>query len=195
MSSQSSSYFHRPPTVSTYVNPDDDLVREEFRGHVESIDSRLRHFLLTLTSNPDDAEDVLQDTYEVAWRRFSDFQRGTNFYHWVAKIGFNLSRNFNRKRRKNRGMGLSDEVLLELARVDSGNHELLEMREQYLPECLGQLRIVDQALLLDSYRDEHPRPDLAKRYAMREDTLHKRLFRLRKRLYNCINSKLGFEGR
>lgn len=195
MSSGSSSYFHRPSIVTINVNSHDEPLKDEFRSYVEAVDSRLKHFLLTLTSNPYDAEDVLQDTYETAWRRFTDFQRGTNFYHWIARIAFNQARNFNRKRRKNRGIGLSDEVLLELAKVDSGNQELLEMREHQLRECLSQLRVLDQALLLDSYRDEHPKPNLSKRYGIPQRTLESRLFRLRKRLYECINKKLGLEGR
>ena len=169
--------------------------RSEFSTLVAAVDQRLRRFVLTLTSNPDDAEDVLQDSYEIAWRRFADFQEGTNFYQWISRIAFNQSRNFNRRRRRHHGLGLSDEVLFELAKVSSGYSEFLEVRQQLLQDCLQKLKPVDRALLMDAYRSDQPKSELVVRYGIRFEVLYKKLFRLRVKLYECVNSALGRESR
>ena len=187
-----SSYRH---SLTVESNQRDDSRQAEFRELVAGSDSRLKHFLLSLTSDPNDADDVLQDTYEIAWRRFSDFRPGTNFYQWIARIAFNQARNFNRKRRKHHGLGLSDDVLADLSRMNSGNSELLEMRQEQLRKCMTQLRAIDQAILLDYYRDDQPKSKLGERYGIRSDVLYKRLFRLRKKLYDCINYNLGLKTR
>lgn len=180
--------------VTTSMSPPiDESRKREFSKLAASVDQRLRYFLLSLTSNPDDAEDVLQDSYEVAWRRFSDFEEGSNFYAWMARIAYNQARNFNRKRRRHQGLGLSEEVVADLAKTASGYSEFLEIRQQLLRECLEKLKPIDQALLIDSYRDEQPKADLARRYGIRGDLLPKRLFRLRKKLHDCVNRSLGRE--
>lgn len=171
--------------------PTNDSQQEAFSRLVASVEQRLRRFLLALTSNPDDAADVLQDAYEVAWRRFNDFQEGTNFYHWISRIAYNQAMNFNRRRRRHRGLGLSDEVLARLAKTSSGYSEFLEVRQQLLQQCLQKLRPVDKALLFDSYREEGTKYDLAERYGIRGEVLYKRLFRLRLKLYECVNLALG----
>lgn len=175
--------------------PADEQRQQEFSKLVASIDRRLRCFLLTLTCDPNDAEDVKQDAYEVAWRRFSDFREGSNFYHWISRIAFNQARNFNRRRKRRRGLGLSDEVVSDLQKMSSGYSEFLEIRQQLLQECLKKLKPVDEALLFDSYREDRSKADLAKRYGIRSDVLYKRLFRLRRKLYDCVNLALGRENR
>lgn len=175
--------------------PANDSQQEEFSRLVASVAQRLRHFLLSLTCNADDAEDVLQDSYEVAWRRFSDFQEGTNFYHWISRIAFNQARNFNRRRRRHRGLGLSDEVLASLAKTNSGYSEFLEIRQELLQQCLQKMKPIDRAFLFDSYRGEGLKSDLAERYGIRGDLLYKKLFRLRLKLYECVNLALGRKNR
>lgn len=181
--------------MESTTSPTNESRQDEFSKLVASVEQRLRHFLLSLTCNPDDAEDVLQDAYEVAWRRFDDFQEGTNFYHWVSRIAYNQARNFNRRRKRHRGLGLSDEVLASLARIHSGYSEFLEVRQQLLQQCLQKLKPIDRALLFDSYREEGPKSAIAGRYGVRGDLLYKKLFRLRVRLFECVNLALGRKNR
>ncbi|WP_459555954.1 sigma-70 family RNA polymerase sigma factor [Lacunimicrobium album] len=170
------------------------VVQQEFLEQLEGVSKRLYYYLLALTSNPDDAEDVLQDCYEIAWRKFEEYERGTNFYHWISRIAFNQARNFNRRRRKHRGMGLSDQMLVDLAKMQSGYSELFELRQQQLKKCLGQLNSTDRQMLLSSYQGNVSRAQLAKENGMDADLFYKKLFRLRRKLFDCINRHLGLEG-
>ena len=58
----------------------------------------LYNYALHLTMNPDDAEDLVQETYLKAYRFFNSFERGTNCKAWLFKI---LKNNYINRFRKN----------------------------------------------------------------------------------------------
>ena len=41
---------------------------------------------MKLTNNPDDAQDLVQDTFERGFKAFDSFQEGTNFAAWMTTI-------------------------------------------------------------------------------------------------------------
>ena len=58
----------------------------------------LYNYALHLTMNPDDAEDLVQETYLKAYRFFNSFERGTNCKAWLFKI---LKNNYINRFHKN----------------------------------------------------------------------------------------------
>ena len=50
-------------------------------------EGRLRAFLRTLVPSLDELDEVMQETSLVAWRKFAQFEPGTDFLAWVATIG------------------------------------------------------------------------------------------------------------
>lgn len=58
----------------------------------------LYNYALHLTMNPDDANDLVQETYLKAYKFFSSFERGTNCKAWLFKI---LKNNYINRFRKN----------------------------------------------------------------------------------------------
>lgn len=67
---------------------------QETLGHLDA----LYRTALRMAGNPQDAEDLVQDTYLRAYRFFDRFQPGTNLRAWLFKILTNLSINAYRKR-------------------------------------------------------------------------------------------------
>jgi RNA polymerase sigma-70 factor (ECF subfamily) len=51
---------------------------------------RLRRFARSLTANPADADDLVQDTVERALKRLSTFEMGTRLDSWMYRIAQNL---------------------------------------------------------------------------------------------------------
>lgn len=51
---------------------------------------RLRRFARSLTANPADADDLVQDTVERALKRLSTFETGTRLDSWMYRIAQNL---------------------------------------------------------------------------------------------------------
>jgi RNA polymerase sigma-70 factor (ECF subfamily) len=55
---------------------------------------------MRLTRNPDDAGDLLQETYLRAYRGFPGFEEGTNLRAWLYRILMNAFINIYRKRQR-----------------------------------------------------------------------------------------------
>lgn len=55
---------------------------------------------LRMVSNPQDAEDLVQETYMKAYKYFNKFKQGTNLKAWLFKILKNTFINYYRKRKK-----------------------------------------------------------------------------------------------
>lgn len=55
---------------------------------------------LRMVSNPQDAEDLVQETYMKAYKYFNKFKQGTNLKAWIFKILKNTFINYYRKRKK-----------------------------------------------------------------------------------------------
>ncbi|WP_455090420.1 sigma-70 family RNA polymerase sigma factor [Parascardovia denticolens] len=53
------------------------------------IDSLYR-YAMKLTNNPEDAQDLVQDTFERGYKHFDSFTQGTNFAAWMTTIERNL---------------------------------------------------------------------------------------------------------
>lgn len=60
----------------------------------------LYNFALRMTRNPNDAEDLVQETYLKAFRFFDHFQEGTNARAWIITILTNTFRTKYRKDQK-----------------------------------------------------------------------------------------------
>ncbi|NIS07537.1 MAG: sigma-70 family RNA polymerase sigma factor, partial [Candidatus Dadabacteria bacterium] len=60
----------------------------------------LYNFGLRLTSDPNDAEDLVQDTIVKAYRFFSSYEKGTNAKAWLFRILKNSYINNYRKKSK-----------------------------------------------------------------------------------------------
>src|ERR1700689_2178935 len=60
---------------------------------------RVYRKLLTMTKNPEDAEDALQDTFLRAYMAFHTFEGRASFYTWVTRIAINSALMILRRRR------------------------------------------------------------------------------------------------
>jgi len=66
-----------------------------------------------LVGSSTEAEDVVQETYLLAWKSFDRFEPGTNCRAWLFTIMFNASSHYRRRRFDRRVTGETAEVLEE----------------------------------------------------------------------------------
>ena len=78
---------------------------EAFGMLVDRYQDRLYPTVLRLIGRPDDALDLLQETFLRAFERLESFQGDSSFYTWVYRIAVNLALS-DRRRRKRKGCRL-----------------------------------------------------------------------------------------
>jgi RNA polymerase sigma-70 factor (ECF subfamily) len=72
---------------------------EAFGVLVRRYQERLYQTLVRLSASPEDAKDVLQDTFLRAYEKLDQFHGDSSFYTWVYRIGVNLALSGHRRRR------------------------------------------------------------------------------------------------
>lgn len=97
---------------------------EEIVPHLDA----MYNFALRLTSDPSDAEDLVQDTIVKAFRFFSSYEKGTNAKAWLFRILKNSYINNYRKQSKQPNQVDYDEVseFYETIRADRTDTSDLE---------------------------------------------------------------------
>jgi RNA polymerase sigma-70 factor (ECF subfamily) len=84
--------------------------QEDFNEEIVPHLDALYNFALRLTTDPNDAEDLVQDTIVKAYRFFNSYEKGTNAKAWLFRILKNSYINNYRKKSKQPNQVDYDEV-------------------------------------------------------------------------------------
>ncbi len=96
--------FERPGVPGGPVSPEAALFEEMVTGHLDAL-YRTAH---RLTGRPQDAEDLVQETYLRAWRSLQTYRPGTNPKAWLFRILHNA--HIDRYRASTRAVQTVDEL-------------------------------------------------------------------------------------
>jgi len=81
---------------------------EAFTELVNRYESNIFRLARHITQNPEDAEDILQETFLKAYEHLKDFQGASKFYTWLVRIAVNQSLMKLRKRKSDASVSLDD---------------------------------------------------------------------------------------
>ena len=146
---------------------------------------RLYLYILSMLPNRADAEDVLQNTNVVVWQKLAQFQPGTDFRAWVFQICYYEVCKF-RSRNRRAGLNFSPELLDELSVEYDRRENLLEIRQEALPDCVQQLAVADRELLDAVYGRGTDVTCLAEQMGREPTSVYRSLRRIRQWLHDCI---------
>ena len=81
---------------------------EAFTELVTRYEGNIYRLARHITQNPEDAEDVLQETFLKAYEHLADFQGNSKFYTWLVRIAVNQALMKLRKRKTDASVSLDD---------------------------------------------------------------------------------------
>ena len=153
----------------------------------------LYNFAHWLTQDPEEAEDLVQETYAKALKGFGSFQPGTNFRAWIFRI---LRNTFLTSRTGLAAMRtvplVQDDRLEQAAAVSRETPEsiLLEAAsQQRVQAALEQVPLVFREVLLLCDVEEMSYQEIADTLAVPIGTVMSRLYRARKALRAALEEK------
>lgn len=104
-------------------------------------------FLARRTSNPEDATDLLAETYTIAWRRLDDIPEGTQATLWLFGVARNLLVKSGHRQRSQQG--LVHDLTQELARLAAYRPETTDDGlTDKMQACLRKLPAKQREILL-----------------------------------------------
>lgn len=175
---------------ATAALPWDRLVTEIARAQ-----PGLRAFLRTLLPCPGDADDVLQNTNLVLWQKRAEYDAQRPFGPWARRMAYFQTLAFLKSRSRARESSFSEELLEHLAADSDHAMDTLERRLKALGQCLARLPEPERALVSARYEAGASVRDMAAASDRSADALSMHLFRLRKRLAECIEGVLSEQER
>ena len=136
---------------------EDVLVERAQAGDVDAfaelasrLQERIYRLILGMTRSPEDADDLTQDTFMIAFRSLKSFRRSSGFYTWVYRIAVNRTLNHLKKKGREKGRTPFEDgdALLDrsgyAAKTPEGGSLNRELKDR-LDEAIRQLRPVYQA--------------------------------------------------
>jgi RNA polymerase sigma-70 factor (ECF subfamily) len=161
----------------------------EFMRLFTSHELRLRAFALSLIPNLADAEDVMQQANLVIWKKFEQFQPGTDFFAWACRVVFLEAKDFRKKQLRTK-VRYGDEFFEAVAQETAAMSEELGERQQVLGDCVAKLRPNYREMLRLRYEEGGSADAIAQRLGRSVDAIYNALSRLRKALGDCIDRKV-----
>jgi RNA polymerase sigma-70 factor (ECF subfamily) len=160
---------------------DDEAFVQAIAGH----QSRLYAYIVSLLGDRDQANDVLQETNVVLWRKAGEFEAGTSFAAWAYRIAYFQVLALRRRQSRERVV-FSDRLVGRLAEEAVRDAEGFDSRRRQLERCLDDLPPRHRQLLELRYRDAVPVETLAGALGRSANAVALTLFRIRRRLSECI---------
>lgn len=152
---------------------------------------RLFRFIVALLPSLHDAEDVLQETNVVLWRKFNEYQSGTNFLAWATQIArFEVLKHRRSHARTGKFLPLDHEVMDQLAEDVRRNGERLDGISDAFHRCVQRLSAADQELLRLCYSTGSTAKAVAAELGRPANSVYKSLGRIRQALLGCVKRKL-----
>lgn len=173
-------------------HPDSSQHDDEVVQLIASCQRPLFLYVWGLLFSQELAEDALQDTNLVLWRKRNEYVSGTNFFAWACRIAyFEVCKTRDQRRRNMPAFSdlFVDELMPE---VESLAEEPSQM-QAFLQECVENLDDRQRDLLERRYADGATTQAVASDVGQSIRTVNRSLSRIHQILFECINGKLTGE--
>lgn len=178
--------------------PDDIHVQNARQGDLQAYDylmskfqGRIYALLYNMTSNKEDAEDLLQDVFLKGYKALPKFKGQSSFYTWIYRIAVNTAINFVKKRKRTQGLSLDhldlgierDPALVQMASQESPDRNLgLKELQIKLNKALQTLSEKHRMVVILHDVQGLPHHEIGKILGVSSGTVRSRLFYARQQL-------------
>jgi len=150
---------------------------------------------LKIVKNPEDAEEVAQDSFVKAFKQLQSFKGNSKFSTWLYTIVYRTA--ISKIRKKKLEVTDIDEYVIENHSIDFSfpQLDLLKVEEQkkYVTFAINTLPEIDALLITLFYLNENTFDEIIQITGLTKTNIKVRLFRARKKLYKELSKLLKTE--
>jgi RNA polymerase sigma-70 factor (ECF subfamily) len=152
----------------------------------------LRAYVTALVMDPNEADDVVQETNVVLCRQADEFPTINNFTAWACRIAF--FEVLSSRKRRQRDRLLFDDALLALVAQDLPQFvEEVNLWQRLLDLCMAELPEAQRQLILKRYGPNGAVKMLAAELGRPVGSVQQSLYRIRLTLMECVQKKMEGE--
>ena len=168
---------------------------DEFMRLLVQNQSYIRFYIACMVPDRNDCDDVLQETLSEMWRKFDDYEKGTNFRAWgVAIARFKI---FSHQRKfKASKLHFNSDTLKLLEEEADANSERSFMHDQksILQHCLEKLSNKEKKYLSFRYKEQLTFQGIADHFGISMQGAYKAISLIHARLLKCMQLAMKNEG-
>lgn len=155
--------------------------------------TRLKAYILSLLSNGQDADDILQETNTYILKHLDKFERGSNFKAWSFQIAYFRVKSHIRDQQRRGYVELPEALREHISYAASEYFSAPDDRLHLLHRCIQKLRAKERLLLRLQYVENKSLTKLAEQTKQTANSLHKTLSRIRQALRICVERQQSEE--
>jgi len=168
----------------------DNSRTDEFVALYTNSQRQIYAYIRSQVLSPIDADDILQETSVILWRKFSEFRQDTDFVRWACRIARLEVLTYHRRHKPWLSI-FSDEA------ADAISEKVLELsdsvvfRAEALAECSRRLSDRDREILKLRYQLNQSVNEIAANLGRTESAVYKSLQRIHDELFQCIENTIS----
>ena len=147
-------------------------------------------YILMLVPDSNDADDIMQDTAAILWKKFDQFEVGTNFLAWAITIARYRILQYRCHKRKSM-MHFNDGIWGRLEEVASKSVHERDDRLSAVKRCTEKLSVKDQKLIEFRYYHNFTTKKVAERTGRSRSGVYRNLARIHSLLHECVRNTLA----
>jgi RNA polymerase sigma-70 factor (ECF subfamily) len=189
-----SRHFAEGSPVNTMSGPVDtprgldvDLVQS-----LTGAQSRLYAYICSLLGESAGARDVLQETNLALWDKVRDYDPSRPFLPWAYRIAYLQVLAYRKRCARNRLL-FDDQLVSELAEQVMSRDDDLDLRLEALSDCMARLPAPRREMLDRRYLHGESVDQIAEHLRKAPNVVAACLYRIRKTLLECIESRIATE--
>ena len=172
----------------------DEEDQQAFASLLDIYRDRVYYLMLKMTSNPQDAEDLMIEAFGKAFKNLHQYSAEYGFSTWLFRIAANNCIDFKRKQQNNPDR-LSIEKIYDHSNyladsvLDPEAQLIKEQRVKTMHQVVEKLKPHYKSLVEMRYFEEMSYEEISIRMNLPLGTVKAQLFRSREMLYNILRKK------
>jgi RNA polymerase sigma-70 factor (ECF subfamily) len=150
---------------------------------------KINSYILSVMPNFNDADDIMQETISVMWRKFDHYKIGSDFAGWGVKVAYYCVLN-HRKQKSKDAVFLNETIFQQLNDAAKERQNDTDDRIKYLRQCIERLTTEDQRFLKARYELNNSAKSLSVQLDRSVQYVYKHLSRIHHLLNRCVNQAL-----
>ena len=171
--------------------PDPGTPNADFVALLATCQRPIFLYAMSLLGNVDDAEEVVQESGLVLWKKFHEYQPGTDFIRWACQIARYQSLKLRARRYRGPQVFSNEFLAMIAAAAEEKSQAELETRRRLLSQCMQELKAADQDLIARRYRKNGSTREVAEALNRSVQGTRRSLQRIREVLAKCVRRKLA----
>lgn len=163
--------------------------KDEFLAHFLQAQPAVRGYLLAVTRDPAETDDLFQEVASVLWRKYEDFDRTRSFQAWAM----GMARMQLLKRRQSLARSrlvFSEEAVAKLA-MSAAEMESEDARLSHLLLCLKKLPSDHKVVVDFRFSQNQPLAEIAARLGKSVAAVEMMMVRIRRWLRDCVERSMA----